>query len=74
MVLKIISLYRRHKKNLFLLTYPAVRAFKIYRQWPNNIQGSGLSDREISFLMDRKGIERELLVMVLNFTELALNK
>lgn len=32
----------------------------MYRQWPNNIQGSGLSDREISFLMDRKGIEREL--------------
>lgn len=48
------------KKTVFLLTYPAVRSFKMYRQWPNNIQGSGLSDREISFLMDRKGIEREL--------------
>ena len=32
----------------------------MHRQWPNNIQGSGLSDREISSLMDRKGIEREL--------------
>ena len=32
----------------------------MHRHWPNNIQGSGLNDREISSLMDRKGIEREL--------------
>lgn len=32
----------------------------MHRQWPNNVQGSGLCDREISSLMDRKGVEREL--------------
>lgn len=39
----------------------------MYGQRPNDIQGSGLSDREISFLMDRKGIERELTCLSVEF-------
>lgn len=61
MMLKMVSLYRRHKKKtIYLHTYLSVRPFKMCRQWPNNIQCSALSDRETSFLMDRKGIDGEL--------------
>lgn len=48
------------KKSCIFIHLSSSKTFKIHRQWPNNIQSFGLSDREISFLMDRKGIEREL--------------
>lgn len=57
---KTMNLYKSYRKSCIFIHLSSCETFKMYRQWPNNILGSGLSAREISFLMDREGFEREL--------------